>query len=154
MRAALVSFILFLALVIGLPYGPFVVISQISQGLMEYIGSDVPMTPFTYDMPMITADAGERSLYTSEYKVLFHRSESTETYEMIFHQLDMHKFKLPLLLYLELFSYGFKSTEALHALCTYAQSYYPETDAIEIEISDYSNILKDMGYNVKHDCDF
>lgn len=147
-RLGLLSLVLLVVLVVGLPLPP--ALRDGAQSVAEIFAVDVSMTPVTADMPGLLGRDGER-LY-DQGMVVLSRTATGVGASIPIEKLDLHRFRIPAVLFCEHQLHGLDVPELRGALCrTLAEELGPlAAFALRLPDSPYSG--GEYGFNRWHPC--
>ncbi len=140
-------------LLIGLPYGPFKSLSGFLQNKLEPFGIDVAMTPITADMTMMMDRTEVMNLYQTNPQVDL--LTNVQKIRMAGKSFDFYQFKLPAMLYLELYANGLRCRDVLWSVCHNLREKEPDTRGFVInlgELGEENSFLEKQGFNIEHKC--
>lgn len=148
LKTMIFGLLIITVLSVGLPIEP---ISNWAFEFTKYAGIDIPMTPLTSDMAMMSDFSGKTSYEKKLSLVVYSEGIRIQVDEK---NLLFYKHKIPLHLFFEVIADGEMSEEGQHYVCSMLKEYAPKNKITAFELisnnKDKQNEL--MGFNKKRTC--
>jgi hypothetical protein len=133
------------------PRGTFSKFERVLQPTLFYLGIDVSNTPLTPDMMLMFDDRYSESMYKHPL-VVSYKNIDKKVFTVSWEDLPFYKFRIPGILFIEMYYWGLPVRAEIHALCLHLVKKFGEVESFMFTSDLPDEISRASGMNRWFSC--